>query len=433
MKISVYFPIYRLRITLLFWNKNPSIVFDQCASNVLGVKRRKSFSFDIEGDILNPLNYTESLFDWEPGDNDFDLLSSTFDILQPSSLLLSPSITTLPSSLMSHIPDFNNIHGKPRRFSISDIIDVLNLQEESFHTHITNPDTKGINDLKKGNSVCSEYSDEGSTSADYPAEGNDFETLNNSADEREIKECYLPSKFVFNNNSGENTERNGEYYSDKSWTNLPNIYCSSEETADSPIYIAVQPNSTKNQFGFNAEGHRNDEILLKEFRNDENKLLNLEKDKKFVLSPCPQKVKQHINKGEGCFQNQLSKKITITCPSSDDDDDKNDKNSQLACKSKKRGRKRVYDVLQENGEKHNIKKRERNNEACRKFRKTRKEKLDILFEQESELLQKNLNLKEQIKALDRQLIYIKEKLENEAKTNAEEKEIRLTKHASIKT
>jgi len=105
----------------------------------------------------------------------------------------------------------------------------------------------------------------------------------------------------------------------------------------------------------------------------------------------------------------------------------------LACKSKKRGRKRVYDVLQENGEKHNIKKRERNNEACRKFRKTRKEKLDILFEQESELLQKNLNLKEQIKALDRQLIYIKEKLENEAKTNAEEKEIRLTKHASIKT
>lgn len=397
----------------------------------MGVKRRKSFSFDIEGDILNPLNYTESLFDWEPGDNNFDLLSSTFDILQPSSLLLSPSITTSPSSLMSHIPDYNNIHGKPRRFSISDIIDVLNLQEESFHTHIINPDTKVKNDLKKGNSVCSEYSDEGSSSADYHTEGNDFETLNNSANESGIKECY-PSKFVFNNNSGE--DRNGEYYSDKSWNNLPNIYRSDEETADSPIYIAIQPNSTENQFGFNIENHRNDEILLKEFHKDENKLLSLEKDKKFVLSPCPQKVKLHIDKGEGCFQNQLSKKITITCPSSDDDDDdRNDKNSLLTSKSKKRGRKRVYDVLQENGEKHNIKKRERNNEACRKFRKTRKEKLDILFEQESELLQKNLNLKEQIKALDRQLIYIKEKLENEAKTNAEEKEIRLTKHASIKT
>jgi len=76
---------------------------------------------------------------------------------------------------------------------------------------------------------------------------------------------------------------------------------------------------------------------------------------------------------------------------------------------KRRGRKRVHEpdkTEEERGEK----KRERNNEACRKFRKSRKVNQKVLFKQESALLQHNLNLKEQIAALDRQLLYIKEKL-----------------------
>lgn len=76
---------------------------------------------------------------------------------------------------------------------------------------------------------------------------------------------------------------------------------------------------------------------------------------------------------------------------------------------KRRGRKRVYEP-DKSEEERGDKKRERNNVACRKFRRVRKMVQNDLFEQESVLLQHNLNLKEQVAALTRQLAYMKEKL-----------------------
>lgn len=76
--------------------------------------------------------------------------------------------------------------------------------------------------------------------------------------------------------------------------------------------------------------------------------------------------------------------------------------------TKKRGRKRIYYAVNEN--ERDDSKRIRNNHACRKFRRGKNEKKKTLFESESKLLQRNLNLKEQVIALERQLLYIKEKL-----------------------
>ena len=77
---------------------------------------------------------------------------------------------------------------------------------------------------------------------------------------------------------------------------------------------------------------------------------------------------------------------------------------------KRRGRKRIYYAVNES--ERDDSRRIRNNHACRKFRKGKNEKMKSLFESESKLLQRNLNLKEQVIALERQLSYIKEKLNN---------------------
>jgi len=75
---------------------------------------------------------------------------------------------------------------------------------------------------------------------------------------------------------------------------------------------------------------------------------------------------------------------------------------------KKRGRKRIY--FSNTDTEREYSKRVRNNVACKKFRQSRTSKVKSLFEQESTLLEKNLNLKEQVAALQRQLVYIKGKL-----------------------
>nr|XP_047137540.1 putative uncharacterized protein DDB_G0286333 [Hydra vulgaris] len=74
----------------------------------------------------------------------------------------------------------------------------------------------------------------------------------------------------------------------------------------------------------------------------------------------------------------------------------------------KRGRKRIYQSLNEL-EREEMK-RERNNKACQKFRRSRKFCQKTLFEKESILLQRNLNLKEQLLALTKQVMLLKEKL-----------------------
>jgi len=75
----------------------------------------------------------------------------------------------------------------------------------------------------------------------------------------------------------------------------------------------------------------------------------------------------------------------------------------------KRGRKRIHGG--EEGEcKRAEMKRERNNEACRKFRQMKRLKQSSLMETESSLIEKNLNLKQEIVSLQRQLKEIKARL-----------------------
>ena len=82
--------------------------------------------------------------------------------------------------------------------------------------------------------------------------------------------------------------------------------------------------------------------------------------------------------------------------------------SSSKLKPSKRGRKRIYECADDTEREDS--KRIRNNEACRKFRKSKTEKLKTLFDNELKLLQQNTKLKEQISQMECQLDYIKEKL-----------------------
>ena len=91
-------------------------------------------------------------------------------------------------------------------------------------------------------------------------------------------------------------------------------------------------------------------------------------------------------------------------------DQSNDEKKEVLNKTevKRRGRKRIY--FSNTDTERESSKRVRNNVACKKFRQSRTSKIQSLFEQESTLLEKNLNLKEEVAALQRQLVYIKGKL-----------------------
>jgi len=91
-------------------------------------------------------------------------------------------------------------------------------------------------------------------------------------------------------------------------------------------------------------------------------------------------------------------------------DESNDEKEEVLNETevKRRGRKRIY--FSNTDTERESSKRVRNNVACKKFRQSRTSKIQSLFEQESTLLEKNLNLKEEVAALQRQLVYIKGKL-----------------------
>lgn len=106
----------------------------------------------------------------------------------------------------------------------------------------------------------------------------------------------------------------------------------------------------------------------------------------------------------GKIQHTLNTESTLTVQSNDQEEGRlNETNG------KKRGRKRIY--FSNTDSEREYSKRLRNNEACKKFRQSRTSKIKSLFELESTLLEKNLNLKEQVASLQRQLVYIKGKLD----------------------
>ena len=94
-----------------------------------------------------------------------------------------------------------------------------------------------------------------------------------------------------------------------------------------------------------------------------------------------------------------------------ENDHRSGETSTKAAKVERRGRKRLHEP-DSSDLVRGIGKRVRNNEACRKFRESRKVCLKNLFQQESVLLQNNLNLKEQVAMLKRQIAHIKQKMES---------------------
>lgn len=74
-----------------------------------------------------------------------------------------------------------------------------------------------------------------------------------------------------------------------------------------------------------------------------------------------------------------------------------------------RGRKRIHDADKCDDER-GVKRRERNNVACRNYRRQKKSKINSVLEHESDLVQKNFSLKETIKSLSKNIEELKQKL-----------------------
>ena len=237
---------------------------------------------------------------------------------------------------------------RTRKCSISDIIDVINEEQ---------------NLLK--NSKC--LKDEGYSSSHSSSSSND-ETLGRdnlsldgiSFDEEESKTKHIVHHQRSNKCSKHpDTRRAG---------------CRTEMSDNSLLTFTQDQSPSVN---------RNVFIIVK--HNNKTQLLNTTKEKLQIILGNQQTKIQTVNQGES-----------------------NDEVGPSATEVKKRGRKRIY-IANTDTEREDSK-RVRNNEACKKFRKCRTTKIKSLFEQESTLLEKNLNLKEQVAALQRQVIYIKGKL-----------------------
>lgn len=246
---------------------------------------------------------------------------------------------------------------RTRKCSISDIIDVINDEQ---------------NQLKHNYSACQK--DEGYVSSHSSSSLSD--------------EAFGSTHILSTNERSfddDDLEPNGHTQHDI--LNTPVTECHTYDNS-------IEDFSTKND----RVSVDNDIVMVIVKHNNRTQIINTTKDRlQNILGNCsavPTKSKLFINEEEDEREKP--------------EEDLKLKSSAVEDEGKRRGRKRIYfsntDTEREDS------KRVRNNEACRKFRKERTTKTKTLFEQESVLLQRNLNLKEQVAALQRQLVYIKERL-----------------------
>lgn len=328
-------------------------------------------NLSLPDDVIDTFSPCHNFCDWEPvTDSDWDLLSTPFEVLEP---LLSPTRFSLKENLFPMTtPD------RARKCSISELIDVLNSEKEkttSFQSFLTNDEvlfSLESNDRPSLSSSGKEISEELLRDGSISDKGNkpedNFEERENIAT-HVLNQCFDLNKF--NSINGDSFSPN----QNEADTFLAPNYKKSE--SDNNLGNKEQIN------GVASEDKVKTEESLMSFKfsgklNGHTVVVLLDKNKNIKYS----------SKHESFI---LNKSRDMKC-----DHNLSEKHQNCEEKDNDTGTIKV--------------KRLKNNEACRKFRKTKKEKMKSLFERESSLLQANLNLREQINALNRQLKYVKEKL-----------------------
>jgi len=337
---------------LSFWTKNPSIVFDQGASTVWGQDsiREEKASFDEQFYASSTLFDTE--FDFIPSSLDDPFLYNLTNPFKDCEMMSSPDRT--------------------RKCSISDIIDVINEEKLLIKNcgSLNNKDEGYDSNLSIG-SLSSEEIGQDEFEEKFATEekSSDDECFINVEDElpviqgQTIKADLQPQSKVVGNLV--------------SSTRLPKLLSGSNSSA---IIVLL---NTENKIQIVCTSKK--------------KLHEILQNQNDLPSSC--------NATDNTPTDTKSLDLTSTLESKDSGSETEKVENDQA---KRRGRKRIYHSNTETEREDS--KRVRNNEACRKFRKSRTEKRKSLFQSESTLLQRNLNLKEQVAALERQLLYIKEKL-----------------------
>ncbi|XP_066931746.1 uncharacterized protein [Clytia hemisphaerica] len=360
--MNLLLPTQFMKNHLSFWTKNPSIVFDQGASTVWGQDsiREEKASFDEQFYASSTLFDTE--FDFIPSSLDDPFLYNLTNPFKDCEMMSSPDRT--------------------RKCSISDIIDVINEEKLLIKNcgSLNNKDEGYDSNLSIGSLSSEEIGQD-------EFEGK-FTTEENSSDD----ECFINVEDELPVIQDQTTKADLQPQSKVignlvSSTGLPKLLSGSNSSAIIVLW------NTENKIQIVCTSKKK----LHEILQNQNDLpsscntTNNAPTNTKSLDPTPTNIKS------------LDLASTIESKDSGSETEKVE-NDQ----AKRRGRKRIYHSNTETEREDS--KRVRNNEACRKFRKSRTEKRKSLFQSESTLLQRNLNLKEQVAALERQLLYIKEKL-----------------------
>lgn len=312
--------------------------------------------------------------------------------------LTTSNVSLLGQDLLHDCCNFEmSTADRTRKYSISDIIDVLNFHEEKIHIPKSTDKEDGY-DSGNAESICS------------PSSNKSFNSNN------EAYESIASSKGGSKHTVGE-TDIAAEKDSKISKNTFPsysNVDSSKLKRNDLPLNESL------------AASINNAHQLLN--TNTDAVIIVFDKNKNIQYVSTSRKKLENYLQAE-ILKNEESHGVTIDSANVQEIVQKTE-NNQTECSThkqtehlkhdqtedlqhtsskSKRGRKRVYTQFNNEKERQELK-RERNNQACQKFRKTKTDKAKTLYDLESKLLQKNLNLKEEVSALSRQLELMKEKL-----------------------
>jgi len=385
--IIVYFllPIFLLQITLVLWIANPSIVFDhQGASDIhLGRERLISGSIFEENTLFDSVtNYV----DWEPPyDTDcWDNISLNASLVNPMSFTKDCYMSSIPMD-------------RPRKPSISDIIDVLNLQEGFGSSSKSNDGEEDdyverTTNSYKSASILSRDED----SLRYhpllyhkPVSLNYKEECTSTSLKTEFdvfKEAFSCASYKGYERRNLRLKSDDEIDGDKCFVALrsdDSNYSSENSSETSPA------NTVKNK-----ERNFSVDAISNLFNTDDDAAVILVMDK---------------NKNLSCLSTSRKKLEKYFAQTERKDKGSSSPVSEISSQKKRRGRKRVHEP--DKAEDIRLKmRRERNNEASKIVRGKRKKRQSDLFKKESALIQNNLTLKTQLDMMTKQVNYMKAKL-----------------------
>jgi len=348
------------RIILLYWVQIPSIVFDQGALAVWGEDRlaaEKYLHIEENFSFLDSFS-SKSLQDSNPYDSGLNFISAFHDPL-----------FGVNKHFEMNTPD------RTRKCSISDIIDVINEDKsflQSFNAKDEGYDSGNAECLSSPSKILSDGINSYIDEKEDPLSIN-VDSKDKNAQFIERTENIAMKDFPFRNNSVNGpcnfSTTSASLQEEDMQITLKSALLKSENDA-----VIVVINKSKKVQYVSTSREKLENFLKQESPVDNNPLLFQEEDEETDTIST-----------DTLMPNEIPKPI------------------------RKRGRKCLYTCS--NDEEREYSKRVRNNEACRKFRKGKTNKLNDLYESESKLLQHNLSLKEEIAVLQQQLDYIKKKLE----------------------